>query len=278
MKAILSCTANDLYSFNLPFAVYSWHLVGVECIVYVPLDNYDGARGQIFRLEFALGVAKKMAPDMLIRRFVAPEEKITTYAQCIRLYAAAVPAPDADVLITSDADMCVFNADYWHQFDYNGAINIVGADLVPEGQVPMCYIASPVVGWRSFMDIGIRTSQQCVDELLGDLQAEHFRGNYWAKDQETAYKAITSSPYPIVRHMRAQPGTQFATRRADRDGWHVSPDILDAHLPRPGYTPDNFEKIQQLFATMYPDKDHSWMEEYCVEFTNLMVLSKQNNQ
>lgn len=268
MKAILSCTANDIYSFSLPFAVYSWHLIGVECMIFVPIDEYNANDGAIFRLGICMGYC----PQTHIRRFVAPKDKLVTYAQCIRLYAAGIASPDADILITSDADMCVFNADYWHQFDYNGAINIIGSDLVPKGQLPMCYIAAPVVGWRNFMDIGIRSPQQCVDDLLGPLEAENFRGNYWSKDQETAWDALHECPYPMVEHMRAKPGTQFATRRADRDGWQVTDDIIDAHLPRPGWEPQNFNKIKGLFETKYPDKDHSWMDEFRTAFVNSMIL------
>lgn len=276
MRAILSCTADDLYSFSMPFAVYGWKLIGVDCIVFVPMDNYDASDSAVFRLGMAMGMCSKIASGTEFRRFVAPPEKVITYAQCIRLYAAA-HGTDADIFITSDADMCVFNGNFWQQFDYNGAINIIGSDLVPEGQVPMCYIAAPVVGWRHFMQIGVRSAQQCVDDLLAHLEAEHFRGNYWSKDQETAYHEIHSAPYPIVRHNRAKPGTQFATCRADRDGWHVTHDIIDAHLPRPGWTPENFAKIKELFAIMYPETDHSWMDEFHAEFENSLTLSGLGN-
>jgi len=143
---------------------------------------------------------------------------------------------------------------------------------VPDGQVPMCYIAAPGVTWRNFMQIDGRMPQQCLDDLLGHLEAEHFRGNYWAKDQETAYDALRTSPYPIVRHLRAKPGTHFATLRADRDGWSVNPDIIDAHLPRPGYTSANFTKIVELFHLMYPKDDLTWMHEYYNEYTKLMEI------
>jgi hypothetical protein len=271
MTAILSCTADDLYAFNLPFAVYSWHKIGVSCLVIAPKDEYNAGDGQIFRLGYALGTCSKVAPGTRVARFVAPKEKVATYAQCARLYAAAITNLDSDILITSDADMCVFDQAYWDQLDYNGSVNLIGTDLVPTGQVPMCYIAAPLVGWRNFMDIGSRTFQQCLDDLLGHLEAEHFRGNYWAKDQETAFLALDRSPYPIVKHLRAKEGTQFATRRADRDGWAIPSDIIDAHLPRPGCTSANFTKIVELFRMKYPHDDLLWMHEYFNEYTSLMA-------
>jgi hypothetical protein len=270
MTAVLSCTADDLYSFNLPFAVYSWHKIGVNCLVLRPTDVYDGDNGAVFRLGFAMGWCTRVAPGTGFYTFVAPKDKIATYAQCARLYAAAINNLDTDILITSDADMCVFDQAYWDQFDLNAAVNLIGTDLVPPGQVPMCYIAAPLVGWRNIMEIGNRMLQQCLDDLLGSLEAEHFRGNYWAKDQETAYRQLENSPYPIVKHLRAKEGTQFATRRADRDGWSIPSDIIDAHLCRPGNTSANFAKIVELFRIKYPNDDLLWMHEYYNEFNALI--------
>lgn len=270
MTAILSCTADDLYSFNLPFAVYSWHKIGVDSIVFFPVQNYHFSGSAYIRFIKATEMCSNIAPSVKFIPFVCQPDKVATYAQCARLYAAGIKDLNTDILITADADMCVFNREYWENFDYNGAVNIIGADLVPPGQFPMCYIAAPLVGWRNFMDIGRRSPQQCLDDLLGHLEAEHFRGNYWAKDQETIFNALEGHPYPFVKHLRAREGTQFASRRADRDGWQVTPDIIDAHLPRPGYDLLNFTKIVELFHIMYPHDDLTWMHEYYNEYTNLL--------
>lgn len=270
MKAILSCTFDDLYLFNLPFAVHSWHKLGVECVVFSPLPVTDQPS-----VSDTTNVVRKYLPDTTITRGIfCSKDKAATYAQCSRLYAAALPSlKSSEVLITSDADMCVFSKEYWNQFDHQGWINVIGNDLVPEGQVPMCYISMPAVGWHTVMDIRAKTLQECLDDLLGNIEAENFRGNYWGKDQETAFQHLYPSHAAIIRpHPRAYPGTQFATRRADRDGWpeQIPLDIIDAHLPRPGYLQENFEKIYQLFQTMYQNDDHSWMYRYCVEYQQAM--------
>lgn len=264
MIAILSCTADDKYLFNLPFAVKSWEYLGVECIVFMRdefLASYDER----------LALVKTVCPTASFWPYECPPEKDATYAQCSRLYAAALQhIPGHEVLITSDADMCVFNFDYWDQFEYNAWINVIGADLVPPEQVPMCYIAMPVTAWQQVMRIGLRTYQQCLDDLLKHIDADNFRGNYWAKDQETIYKHLFPFEELVKPINRAKPGTQFATRRADRDGWDYSSDILDAHLPRPGHEPSNFHKVYSLFVQMYSDKDFQWMIDYRNEYVKLM--------
>ena len=268
MKAVLSCTDNDLYLFNLPFAIYSWWKLGVDVMVMVPGDLLTTRKYHCI-LEHLPLVDDRVAHWY---NFSAPKDKEVTYAQCARLYGAAVRGGGIDVLITSDADMCVFNKKYWRQFGYNPWINVIGVDLVPDQQVPICYISMLASEWQSVMGTRGKTLQQCLDELLGDITAEDFRGNYWAKDQETAYNYITQHNDRIRMHKRASPGTQFATRRADRDGWAVTPDIIDAHLPRPGYTSENFEKIIKLFENKYPGDSTFWMHRYRANYIKLMEL------
>lgn len=271
MKAIISSTYDDNYLFLLPITAWSWNKLGIEVICFLPeLDgtNKHPALDLIFDMKW-------WEPGLKIQfvKFKAPVEKQATYAQCSRLYGAALPLfEDDEVLITGDVDMAVFNKEYFEQFN-NGQIHIAGADLVPDFQYPMCYIAMPVISWRVVKWIKFHETHQVkLDQLLGHLECDHFRGNYWAKDQETIYNYLLASNLPINKHFRAQPGTQFATRRADRDGWPevIPPDIIDAHLPRPGYTPENFAKILNLFQAMYPNDDFTWMIDYRNEYVKYL--------
>lgn len=265
MKCVLSCTDNDLYLFNLPFAIYSWWKLGIDVMVIVPNDLLSSPKYHLIRETLGMhdGVGHWY-------NFSAPKDKEVTYAQCSRLYATAFGVASTEVLITSDSDMAVFNCEFWKQFEDNGWINLIGVDLVPEEQVPMCYISMPSVAWSNVMRTRGKTLQQCLDELLGGVECDNFRGNYWGKDQETAYDYISQHNDLIHMHKRASPGTQFATRRADRDGWQVTPDIIDAHLPRPGYIDENFAKIVDLFATMYPEDSTHWMYRYRDSYLKLM--------
>lgn len=282
MTAIISTTYDDQYLFYLPITTWAWNKLGVNVICFMPFHD-SVSHGELALKKWDLitdfislpGITnyafrnKEGKICLSVRVFGANKNKEATYAQCSRLYAEG-DIKDDEVLITADIDMAVFNEDYYKQFN-DGRIHIVGADLVPEGQYPMCYIAMPAIKWREVMMIrkGER-SQYKLDQLLGHLDCEHFRGNYWAKDQEEAYNHIHL--YELVKHNRAAPGTQFATRRADRDGWPeaIPLDIIDAHLPRPGYTEENFAKILDLFQTMYPLDDFKWMQVYRNEYIKLL--------
>lgn len=270
MTAVFSTTYDDLYLFYLPIVSWSWNKIGCKSICFLPHSlPVETTETQKFAL------AEKYCQDISFYRFDAPDHKKATYAQCSRLYAAALDLPDDEVLVTTDIDMAVFNPAYFRQLT-SGQIHVVGHDLVPAGQYPICYVAMPVKTWKQVMHItaGVPV-QNYLDELLSALECDHFRGNYWGKDQETIYFNLTYGDFgawTIVKHERAKHPHGFATRRADRDGWPDAalPDIIDAHLPRPGYTDDNFSKIYRLFEQMYPNEDIGWMQEYRNQYLHLL--------
>lgn len=267
MKAVLSTTFDDNYLFFLPIVTWAWNKLGIDVICFEP--RYVRSGKEADKLGIVIHAIWKNNLQIARIRFDCPENKTATYAQCARLYGATQPLmDDNEILVTGDIDMAVFQKEFFKLID-NDMVHIVGADLVPDYQYPICYIAMPAEKWRNVMDIGLgETHQHKLDQLLGDLDCEHFRGNYWAKDQETIYNHIIRSGQMLFKLYRAKPGTQFAMRRADRDGWPVQipTDIIDAHLPRPGYVYDNFAKILNLFQTMYPDDNFDWMVEYRNEY------------
>jgi hypothetical protein len=203
----------------------------------------------------------------LFYTFKAPEHKEATYSQCSRLYAAAIKRlPEDEVIITSDVDMGVFG-EYLKQYD--GNIQLFGADLLEgEKMYPMCYCSATVGQWKEFMNIGDKTYQLCLDDMLGDIDCEHMRGNYWCADQEKLFNSITTSIIPTTKHNRAKLPERFATLRYDRDDFFIlnrlNNDTVDYHMNRPGYEPQNFEIILKIFQYHYPNDGFDWM----IDFTN----------
>lgn len=261
MYSILSATEHDYYAFPLPFTVWSWNKIGIPCIIFVPANAAP-----------KLQIAKDfISTQNKFIEFSAPEHKIPTYSQTSRLFGACEDLPEDEVLITGDADLCVFG-DYLLQANLD-VIQIFGADLVPENQFPMCFISMPVKYWRQVMGINPRIPPQCyLDSLLGPMESVHFRSDLWALDQDTAYRKITASNLPIIKHNRASYPHKFATRRNDRDGWQscLPENLIDAHLPRVGYAEENFNKIITLLKQVYPDENFNWMIKYHREYVKLL--------
>jgi hypothetical protein len=265
LKAILSTTYTDNYFYFLPIVTWCWNKLDVDVICFMPENSFTDK----FRLVNETMIKNCPSDNNAIAYFKAPEHKQATYAQCARLYAACLDLPEDEILITSDVDMAVFKV----QPDYLGSFHIHGWDLTPPKQYPMCYIKGAVLSWRKAFGVNGRTYQQCLDDLLGGIECDHFRGNYWGKDQEEAWNKINNYP-TVILEQRARPGTQFATHRVDRDDayWRerVTTDLVDAHLWRPGYEPQNLSNLLELLQMMYPNDNFDWLINYTEKYRALL--------
>ena len=261
MIAVLSATEHDYYAMPLPMAVYSWHKLGVHCIVFVPSGNNP-------RIELAKKYCGTMATFF---EFRCEEKRIPTYSQVVRLFAAAIPLiSDYEHIITSDSDMAVFQPllDTLNDME---VMEIVGNDLTSSDQYPMCYIKMAAHRWRHIFGID-KTYQEHTSELIDPIEGLDIRGEQWCYDQWYAKKKILEyGEDEIEFHPRSNGLNQFAQNRADRDGWHFDPyDIIDAHLPRPLTDDENLQKVITLFETKYPFENFDWMRIYANEYKKLL--------
>lgn len=263
MTAIISTTYDSKYLYFLPITTWCWNRLNVDVICFIPIEktgsDYD-------KISLAMEYCNNY--KLSVYQFEAPEHKEATYAQCSRLYGACLDLPENEILITGDIDMAMFKVPEYT----SGAFNILGSDLTPPKQFPICYLMATVKEWRDAFDLKGKHYQECLDGLLGGIEAESFRGNYWCKDQEEAYNKI--SKVSRIEKVRAKEGTQFATKRVDRDDLHymdrLDKDIIDAHLWRPGYTEENFPKILELLQYFYPEDDFNWLKKYTEEYIKLL--------
>lgn len=286
MKAIVSSTFDSKYFFFLPIVTWAWNKLGVEVICFLPYSpNVEIETLNKVPSRLMEGWLEKYNLKCELHYFNAPQYKQATYAQCSRLYGACLDLPEDEVLVIGDVDMLNFKIPIPNQI--GDRLSVLGFDLVPEGQVPMCYVSGTVKGWRNVMQLNygsmsaelnslaetkIKTYQQSLDELLGDIECENMRGNYWSKDQqELASKLFDSQQYNLIS--RARKGTQFAENRIDRDDSYfmdrLSFDVIDYHAHRPGYTEDNFEKIMNVIRYFYPLDDLQWIYDYRNEYLKI---------
>lgn len=265
MKAIISSNYDDRYLFFLPIVTWCWNKLGVDVICLMPYNNTSGDR---FMLVSRTLVDQKARG--VIYNFEAPEHKEATYAQVSRIYAGALNLSQDEILITADVDMAVFGEALKEKL---ADFDIFGYDLVPEKQYPICFVSATVKNWRSAMQINGKSLQECLDKDLGHIECEHFRGNYWGFDQEKLYNKVSLS-HSLYLHGRAKPGTQFATRRVDRDNMfyeeNINDQLIDAHLWRPGFTEENFPKILNLLQRMYPNDNFDWLISYTEKYRQLL--------
>lgn len=285
MKAVISTTYSDTYLYFLPITTWCWNKLGVDVICFMPTPKSTTQYKDIVvdndsRVTLILSTMIKNNLKCKIQRFSAPEHKEATYAQCARLYAASEKnntgygnigrvvnlTDENEILITSDVDMAVFKIP-----PYNNNITIFGSDLVPKEQFPMCYASGSVNDWRNAMKLHNKSYQECLDDLLGNIECEHMRGNYWGKDQQTLWENTCDNATLISR---AKPNTQFADNRVDRDdiNWrsYVNDELIDAHLWRDGFTDENHVNIMELMRMKFPDENFAWLDTYRDEYLKLL--------
>ncbi|MES2287397.1 MAG: hypothetical protein V4547_17015 [Bacteroidota bacterium] len=257
--AVISTTFDDKYVWYLPLTVWAWNKIGYDVVCFMPRTETIHPKLLLInsvQMELCLRCTHKF--------FDSEEHKSATYCQVSRLLACCLDLPKEEQLVVSDIDMLFFAKDYIQPAGW-AIIDIYGADLVPPNQFPMCYLSGTVETWR--LIFGGKTYQQWLDEIVGSIESDHFRGCQWSLDQDNAYRLIKNSEtvnYTI--HNRAREGTQFSSRRYDRDDAYIldrlSPDTIDFHMNRPGYEDANFEIILKILQYHYPQDDFTWLTQY----------------
>lgn len=259
MIAVLSVTEDDLYAMPLPFAVHSWRKLGVNCIVFYPKGNNP-----------KIDLAKIYCPTASFFEFECEEKRIPTYSQVSRLFAAAIPIlQNEEILITSDSDICVFDG-IGHLINNYHGVQIVGADLTPADQYPMCFIKMSVASWKFVLGIN-KTYQEHIAELIDPIEGINIRGEQWCYDQWYIKRSLDESGAGVNLVPRSNGQNQFAQNRADRDGWHFNYEgLVDAHLPRPLTDEDSFNKVYELFKVKYPNDNLQWMIDFVTAYKALL--------
>lgn len=267
MKSVISTTYDDKYLYFLPIVTWCWNKLGVDVICFMPYEN----RGNTFMHVNNTLVEISKGHNNWIYNFDCPEHKEATYAQVSRLYAACLDLPEDEILITSDVDMVVFKIpipelSVWDKFV------ILGNDLVPKGQYPVCYCSAKVKVWKDTFRLNGKTYQECLDNLLGAIECDHMRGNYWGCDQEQLWNNISKTER--FQYSRSNGQNQFATMRYDRDDAYIldrlDPDTIDFHMNRPGYEENNFNIILTILKYHYPYENFDWLITYTNSYRKLL--------
>jgi len=267
MKSIISTTYDDKYLWFVPLTTFLWNKLGVDVICFMPYLNTSDENKKIDLINDTFrGIGIKIQ----YAGFSSPKHKEATYAQCLRNYAACLDLDEDEFLITSDIDMGLFRLPLtdivWDKFQ------ILGTDLVPKGQYPVCYCGATVKIWREVFELNDKTYQQAIDELLGDDECQDYRACRWSVDQEQLYLKI--SQHNRFEIPRAREGTTFAANRLDRDDAYLlermDDNIIDFHFPRPAYEEKNFEIIMTVLRHYFPLDDFSWLINYNNEYKKLL--------
>ena len=264
---VISSNNNPDYLFYVPIVYWAWAKFGWGVCFYhtdIPDRMYHLITGLLCQhvpVEFEYQIWH--TPRLI-------KFRDETIAQCSRLYASD-HCNEEVLLLTSDADMLPLS-NYWTP-DEN-AITCYGRDLSNVHQ-PICFVSAPSSLWNGIMNLTgdlYRDMQRDLENEPNAVSSEWSK--WWQCDQNILTERL--SHYSVVNvHRGIAPNSHYPLGRIDRGDWERTvqqKERIDAHLPRKGYDPVNFDKIINLISGCFniPVNELYWMEEYRQQFIKLM--------
>lgn len=259
----LSVSENPVYAWFVPLCTLMWREVAgfdVSCIFVGPVDAW--------LLERAREVGTHVHEAAPLTCCSNP-----TASQLIRLFSHTLPgiAPD-DYLLLVDADAWPLA----RAFEPSSApLDLIYPDACDHAETPyfpMGYIGARAAAWREFMATKATTPGGALTELYATdplLTRGHTGWNY---DETLVTRRIKAwAPFVAARITRRQGDPPID--RIDRAGWPVTPNVtnkIDAHLIRPGWTPENWPRLRPLLAQCLTSRSLAWADFYCAAWCRQM--------
>ncbi len=254
----LSVSENPTYAWFVPLCTLMWREVAgyeVSCIFVGPVDPWllDRAREIGTRVHEVHGLTCCSTP---------------TASQIIRLFSYALPDVEpGDYLMSVDADAWPLA----RAFEPSGApLDLLYPDACDRAETPyfpIGYIGAKASAWREFMGIEAPTARGGLEDLFRTdplLTRGHTGWNY---DETMVTRKIKAWGLQNVRAMRRRGDPPID--RIDRAAWPAVPDRrgkIDAHLIRPGWTPENWPRLRPLLAQCLSAESLAWADTYCAEW------------
>ncbi len=276
--AVLSSDKNALYSFFAPLTCAVWRARG-----YTPLLLHVGDEGtwvcdRFLRVVYEHCIA---AGAKVVFLGDHPGHRPATVAQVSRLFALQYGVQPDDYLLTSDIDMWPVGEWVGGAIDETKLLQLYYANAHDdEGRVhyPMCYIGACAAVWRVIMERGgaehldaalVLSAARPPSERYGDVV--HRVGNdnipldLWNFDETYFGECLAKwEGYPSRCQMIARDMERLGEKRIDRSAWEdvrSLAEYADAHLPRPGFTANQWPRVRRLFSMILPDQAR-WAGRY----------------
>lgn len=284
-RVIYSSNENHDYFFYLPLTTLLWK----ELVNYDPIVLLTGTPKEwldIPKRKLALEKTKQFGGDVYFLGNIQ-NVRSSTLAQVSRLYAGGLVLADDVYVLTSDVDMWPLQKNYFYQQDFQKKLHLYYANAyAPKIKYPICYMGAYVKVWREIMGLGNpylgddtlyfqkKTQYTIMNSLLTDCITKNLPSTAsawenWLFDEELFGKVLQKWPgFPTQCQMIHRNGGP-PEGRVDRAGWQFDsllPTHIDAHLVRPGYSGDNWVKIDKLLKALLDEVNYQKAIEYRGQF------------
>lgn len=268
--AVISATASHDYDFYAPITARLWkEIVGfTPMLIFAQTPKTDLTE----RTKFVVDEYFKSGGVSMM--WAAGEVAVQHLAQVSRLFGCTHPeVKDDDILMTADVDMWPLQKAYF-QVMAPSLMNLYGSNIYGStNRQPMCYVAASVAEWRKrLQSIGIDTSSMSAALASVKWNADRL----WDTDEDMLELMIDRNGGKNACSCKTRPGSRhgFMGQRVDRGRWIYEQrevDLIDAHLPRPGYGDETYARIRRLIADYCP-QILAWADDYRLRY--LAVFDK----
>lgn len=279
--AVISSDRNQLYAFYAPLTAAVWRNRGWQVFMLLVGEEDDWLDDPRSKLVYE----KCLEANARVHFISAyPGHRTSTVAQVSRLYAHLLPkvAPD-DYLMTSDVDMWPLGPWVGGTRDSSKAFQLYFSNAYADADkvhFPMCYVGAQACFWKEAMDSSVSMDMKdalgkalnlCKKQYTSS-EAYHRNGEYvpldvWNFDETYFGEQLSALGGWKDRCQFIERDMSLAgERRIDRSNWIDAASVdgyADAHLFRPGFTPDNWSRASWLFQLAVTDQDQvAWAESY----------------
>lgn len=276
-KVIFSTDPTPMYFFYAPYTSIMWQAMAGYSPILLALKNTDPNIPNNKRYQYTLDFCRDLGVQIveLEHHEGRPGSVIV---QSSRLYAGALGLSDDTYVLTSDIDMWPLTTHWFNEQDWSKKVHLFYANAYNHTKYAICYIGMHAPTWREVMKIApsMDINTAIKSQLDIHLPLNSSSDDNWVYDERLFYGKISQwSGYPHNCHMIPRAINGQPVGRIDRSAWHTNynPQVhVDAHLIRPGWSPENWPRLQPLLFKLIGHNKVYWeaLESYRKGFEVLL--------
>ena len=281
-KVILSSdTENVFYAWFAPITSLLWMEVMKWKPVYIFVYRAESDIGPVFK--YIIKHVKAAGAEVIKIRNTLPEPHYlrSMVVSTSRFVVSCRDWPGNPYMLISDGDMWPMSTEIFNQqTSVERLVHILWPKtyVVGKSVIPACYVGMNLSTWREIMHI---TKGDDMLQTIAGLRNLVGNGSLsknaqWGVDQKVFTKRLYHwRGFPQNVHFYPHDRSEDRLDRAlmsKRFTWH--PGLLDAHLLRPGFTPQHWPQLRQLAALFLNEERMKWVDAYTERFCRLLFCTE----
>ena len=267
---VIGCSTQHDYDFPLPLTALLWRdRIGHWPVLLLARDQAHWR--SIPRSSTVLDAIKELGFE---HHFIGIIDEFSdgTCAQSARQHVAAIPTPDDQYILLSDADLWPIRREFYHQHDRSKYVTFWYANAYGYENHCSCHMGARAVVWREVMEL--KADGNLTIQLRQTLERELRPRMEGKTPSEAGWEAWNFDEWNTSRRFREFPwypdGCQMIERhgappvdRIDRSNWageNIS-GMVDCHMLRPAQQDGNWGRVLSLFRNLLPGRV-AWAQAY----------------